>query len=121
MSTLKTVNIQHPSASTPSITLDSTGAMIGSFPYPNRNLFINGSMNVWQRGTSAVTATASATTYLADRWKFIRSASGSQAYTYAQATDAPSSIPSLKYSAKITVTASSAPGSADMDTLTQVE
>lgn len=68
MSTLKTVNIQHPSASTPAITLDSAGAMTGSFPYPNRNLLYNGAMQVSQRGTSTtgITGTGYNT---ADRWK----------------------------------------------------
>ena len=67
MSTLKVVNVQHPSASEPSITLDSDGGMSGSFPSPNRNLVYNGAMQVHQRGTSVVGIMGGGY-YTADRW-----------------------------------------------------
>lgn len=67
MSTLRTVNIQHPSSSTPSITMDSTGAMTGSFPYPNRNLIYNGAMQIHQRSASVANITTTGY-YTADRW-----------------------------------------------------
>lgn len=67
MSTLKVESIQHPSSSTPAISLDSNGAMTGSFPAPNRNILYNGAMQVSQRGTSVTGNTAGG--YLtADRW-----------------------------------------------------
>ena len=51
------------------------GDFVPSEPLSNRNMIINGGMQVWQRGTSAVTAT---TTYdTADRWRFYDPSSGS--------------------------------------------
>lgn len=86
MSTLKTVNIQHPSASTPAITLDSAGAMIGSFPYPNRNLIYNGAMNVHQR-SSSVSALTSSSYNTADRWQLLINSMGT--WTQTIESDAP--------------------------------
>ena len=37
MSTLKAVNIQHPSAATAGLTLDASGAVTGSAPWGGRN------------------------------------------------------------------------------------
>ncbi len=51
------------------------GDFVPSEPLSNRNMIINGGMQVWQRATSAVTAT---TTYdTADRWRFYDPSSGS--------------------------------------------
>ena len=68
MSTLKTVNIQHPSASTAAITLNNDGTLgNASFSnYPGRNRIINGSFSVWQRGTSFSNPNSN---YTSDRWK----------------------------------------------------
>lgn len=68
MSTLRTVNIQHPSATTNNITLNSDGTLgEASFSnYPGKNAIINGNFSVWQRGTSLTTLPAGQ--YLADRW-----------------------------------------------------
>ena len=63
--------------------------------YGNRNLIINGAMNVAQRGTSAVTATAN---FPVDRFRVDHSTDG--AFTAQQSTDVPSGqgfINSLKY------------------------
>ena len=55
--------------------LTVTGDFVPSEPLSHRNMIINGGMQVWQRGTSAVTAT---TTYdTADRWRFYDPSSGS--------------------------------------------
>ena len=70
MSTIKAINVQHPSASTINIVNDASGnvtaggtvAMASSF---KRNRLINGNMGVWQRGTSGFTTNNS---YCADRW-----------------------------------------------------
>jgi hypothetical protein len=72
MSTIKTKNISHPSADTSAITLNADGSMGGSFPYPNRNLFHNGSLLVWQRSVGALNVTASTPGYTtADRfWSY---------------------------------------------------
>jgi len=71
MSTLKTENIQHPNATSPSIVLASNGTMSGNFPVINSNLLYNGAMQVHQR----IAVSASATNinnygdYIsADRW-----------------------------------------------------
>ena len=59
MSTIKVTNIQHASASTAAIALNSDGqATLNGLSFPtagplsNRNLIINGAMQVWQRSTS---------------------------------------------------------------------
>jgi hypothetical protein len=63
-----------------------------------KNAFINGNMQVWERGTSAKSCTAATKTWRADRW-FARPTGA--AITYAQSTTVPSgSI--AKYSAKLT-------------------
>ena len=46
---------------------DGAGTLSWAAPYGNRNLIINGAMQVWQRGTSADTATAG--DYMSDRWR----------------------------------------------------
>jgi len=72
MSTIRTKNISHPSADTSAITLNADGSMGGSFPYPNRNLFHNGSLLVWQRSVGALNVSASTPGYTtADRfWSY---------------------------------------------------
>jgi hypothetical protein len=75
MSTLKSINLQHPSAASPNIVLDSSGnaTMAGSMamttPFAMKNKIINGAMQINQRneGTS-VNNTAAAALYTLDRW-----------------------------------------------------
>lgn len=86
MSTLRTVNIQHISASTPAITLDSAGAITGSFPSPNRNLLYNGAMQINQR-SSSVTGITTGNYYTLDRWIFNLGAQGT--WTMDVQNDAP--------------------------------
>lgn len=68
MSTVKTINLQHPSSTPVNIVLGSDGSVTGGLPSPNRNLLYNGAMQVSQRGTSTtgITGTGYNT---ADRWK----------------------------------------------------
>ena len=115
MSTLKAINVQHPSSSTINIVNDSSGnitvgnnltvtgtstitgnetvsgtlSMGSSF---KRNRIINGNMGVWQRGTSGFTTSGN---YAADRWFVTASTSLS---AVAQSTDVPSGF---KYSISI--------------------
>jgi len=68
MSTLNTTNIKHASSSTNNIVLNADGST--TIPNlsvgPNRNLIINGAMQVAQRGTSSTTTN----TFTIDRFSF---------------------------------------------------
>ena len=55
--------------------LTVSGDLIPSEPLSNRNMIINGGMQIWQRGTSA-TAAGVNTYNTADRWMFAESADG---------------------------------------------
>jgi len=70
-----------------------------AFVFNNKNLLINGGMNVWQRSTSA---TASSTGYkTVDRFQY--SQNGTAAYTQSRSTDVPSGQ-GFGYSMKMDVT-----------------
>lgn len=63
----------------------------------NRNLIINGAMQVAQRGTS-FTGLGNVRAYTLDRWRFVDSANPPARYTVTQSSDAPSGFAnSLKY------------------------
>jgi hypothetical protein len=87
MSTVKVVNVQHPSAATPAVTLASDGSMSGAFPAPNRNLLYNGAMQVAQRGTSTAGIAAQGGYFTADRWATEISSAGT--WTMSVENDAP--------------------------------
>lgn len=117
MSTIKTINVQHPNASSPAITLDSAGAMTGSFPYPNRNLIYNGAMQVAQRGTS----TASITTngyYTADRWSTVIITQGT--WTQDIQNDAPTGSGFRRSFRLLCTTADAAPAAGDLIAVDQI-
>jgi len=67
--------------------LAELGAAYDSGALSNRNLVINGNMQVWQRATSATTVSNS-TYQTVDRWKFYENTDG--AYTTERSTDTPS-------------------------------
>ena len=130
MSTLKSVNVIHPSSATINIVNDSSGnvavgnnltvtgtstltgnvtaagtvAMASSF---KRNRIINGNMLIDQRNAGASVAAADAT-YFLDRWKTYKSGAG--AFTVQQSSTAPAGFTK---STLLTVTASSTPGAGD--------
>jgi hypothetical protein len=105
MSTLKTINLVHPTSATNNIVLDASGnmtaggtmAMSSSFM---RNRIINGAMTIDQRNAGAsVTLTASA--YTLDRWRAEVSPGTGGAYSVQRSSLAPVGFTN---SALITVT-----------------
>jgi hypothetical protein len=63
-----------------------------------RNLLLNSSFNVWQRGTSAAGA-ANSTTYIADRWNIYRGVAGS---TFSrQVTGDTTNLPNIQYCMRV--------------------
>jgi hypothetical protein len=111
VSTIKVTNIQHASASTAAIALDSSGqATLNGLNFPtagslsNRNLIINGAMQVAQRGTLTGVALNTNTYLTCDR--FQTSGEGTSAVvTTTQDSDAPNGFGS---SLKIDVTTADA-------------
>jgi hypothetical protein len=93
MSTIKVSNIQNASTSSGGIAIDTSGhvtvdgvAMPSVGPLSNRNLLINGAMQVAQRGTSQASVTS--TTYAGpDRFQHILGTAGT--WTVSQSTEAP--------------------------------
>ena len=77
MSTLKVDGIRSNSASSDAITLASDGTCTANITnnLSNRNLIINGAMQVSQRGTSF----AHANSYTLDRWRYYKNLSSGQA------------------------------------------
>jgi len=89
MSTLKVNTIRHTGASSDAVTLASDGtctAKITNPPPGNRNLIINGAMQVAQRGTAEVTAANDTNTYRADRFKFSENTAGTVAMSIQDGT-----------------------------------
>jgi hypothetical protein len=74
MSTLKATNLQHASAASPNIVLDSSGnaTMAGSMamatPFAMRNKIINGAMEIDQRNSGASVTQTTSSLYTVDRW-----------------------------------------------------
>ena len=58
-----------------------------AFVFNNKNLLINGGMNIWQRSTSAPSITATGY-HAADRWKTSINTMGT--WTQSRSTDVPS-------------------------------
>jgi len=81
----------------------------------NRNMIINGAMQVAQRGTS-FTGLGASVTYTLDRWRFADSANPPARYTQTQSTDAPDGFSN---SLKMEVT--TADTSVDADELQNVD
>ena len=76
MSTIKAINIQHPSSANTNIVMDANGNMTvagtvsGGTPMSGmRNRIINGDMRIDQRFAGSST-TPTASTYIADRWRY---------------------------------------------------
>ncbi len=117
MSTLKVDGIRSNSATSDAITLASDGTCTANLSNrQNRNLIINGAMNVAQRGTSVAVSDGSNEGYQSlDRFKTYTNNSG--AYTVSQDTDVPTdySFGRFKNSYKVDVTtADTSIGSGDL-------
>mgnify|MGYP002621264045 FL=1 len=82
--------------------LAQLGRVFDTGPLSNRNLIINGAMQVAQRGTSKTGIVSSSTSFpTCDRVKFWNAGGAGPTYTVTQATDAPDGF---KYSWKIETT-----------------
>ena len=68
MSTIKVTNIQNPSASNPSLVLETDGSC---YQLGTRNVLINGNPMINQRGYVSGTATTGANEYTVDRWRVV--------------------------------------------------
>jgi len=114
MSTIRVNNLQNTSTTDGGISIDTSGhvtvdgvAMPSSGPLSNRNLIINGAMQVAQRATQ-VTGITSAGYNTVDRFKVELNGIGT--YTFDQAADAPDDFTSSYKATCTTANASPAAG-----------
>ena len=111
MSTIKVNKIENTSTTDGGISIDNSGHVTvdgqqlpSAGPLSNRNLIINGAMQVDQRGTS--TGITTANYYAVDRMRFSEVSLGTAQFTREQSTDAPDG-----FSSSLKVTTSTAEGS----------
>jgi len=105
VSTVKSTNFQHPSATDPAIVLAADGTASTTVSSVNggalagmRNRIINGGMDIAQRGTSFAAIAAGA--YSLDRWRWGQL--GAMVCTVSQSTDVPNNT--FQSSCKVDVT-----------------
>ena len=80
--------------------LSGTVNLLESAQYAaGKNGVINGAMEVWQRGTSATSPTATTAFYSADRWNFFRSVAG--ATLTQQLTSDTTNLPFIQYCIRV--------------------
>ena len=110
MSTVKSTNFQHPSATDPAIVLAADGTASTTVSSVNggalagmRNRIINGGMDIAQRGTSF--AAIASTSYSMDRWKWGQD--GAMVCTVSQSTDVPNNTFQSSYKVDVTTVDSS--------------
>ena len=110
MSTVKSTNFQHPSATDPAIVLAADGTASTTVSSVNggalagmRNRIINGGMDIAQRGTSF--AAIAATAYSMDRWRWGQD--GAMVCTVSQSTDVPNNTFQSSYKVDVTTVDSS--------------
>ena len=121
MSTLRVYNIENPSTAAGGIGIATDGSVtVGGLQYPtagplsNRNLIINGAMQVAQRGTSETSVTTGGY-YTVDRFKYEIGSLGT--WTLEQSTDSPDGFSN---SFKLTcTTADASPASSDYSIVSQ--
>ena len=135
MSTLKAINVQHPSASTTNIVNDSSGnvavgnnltvagtaTVTGTFAMGSsfkRNRIINGNMLIDQRNAGAtVTVTAASAAYAADRFRIYHDTAVTGSWTAQQSTQ----VPTTGYVNSLSLTNGTAatPGASDVNIIQQ--
>jgi len=123
MSEIKVNSIKGVAASSAAITVNNTDGTctanitsIGGNQLSNRNLIINGDIQVAQRGTTA-TCNSGSDTYSMDRW-YARGESSSGVFTLSQ-EDIADNNQGVKYAAKVTVTNNVTPASGDVYKIAQ--
>ena len=120
MSTLRVNKLENTNTSNGGISIDTSGHVsIDGQQLPsagqlsNRNLIINGAMQVAQRSTSETSVTTSGYKTV-DRWNYNRDLTGT--LSFSQDTDAP---PGFSKSFKIDVDATATPGADDQERIEQ--
>ena len=123
MSEIKVNSIKGVGATSAAITVNNTDGTctanitsIGGSQLSNRNLIINGAIQVAQRGTT-VTCNSGSNTYSMDRW-YARGESSLGVFTLSQ-EDIAANNQGVKYAAKVTVTNNVTPGSGDVYKIAQ--
>ena len=124
MSTLKVGAIRGVSASSDAITVANDGTCtanvtsVGGGQLGNRNMLINGSMQVNQRGSGSLTVNSSTSQFPCDRW-VARGEGGSKAYTIQQVSIA-SSGQGVRNAIKVTSSQAASVGSSDIFNVRQM-
>jgi len=123
MSEIKVNSIKGVAATTAALSINNTDGTctanitsIGGSQLSNRNLIINGAIQVAQRGTT-VTCNAGSNFYSMDRW-YARGESSLGVFTLSQ-EDIAANNQGVKYAAKVTVTNNVTPGSGDVYKIAQ--
>jgi hypothetical protein len=82
--------------------ISTVGQAVDTFMFRpfTRNGVLNGSLNVWQRGTS-IASSATVAVYTADRWKFLRAGYAAGATVSRQATSDTTNLPFIQYAARV--------------------
>ena len=113
MSTLKVDGIRSNSASSDAITLAGDGTCTANITnnLSNRNLIINGAMQVAQRGTSQTGVNSSGYKNACDRWRYNASGANIGTYTVSQSTTSPDGFGN---SLKVDCTTARTPSSNEM-------
>lgn len=98
----------------PTTGVDASSLSAGTLPvdrvpyFTNRNLMVNGGMEISQRGTTFSTAVSG--THLVDRWAVLANVNGASKITYSQSSEAPAG---LRKSIKLDVVTALTPASGD--------
>ena len=124
MSTLKVGGIRGVSASSDAITIANDGTCtanvtsVGGGSLGNRNMLINGAMQVNQRGNGSLTINSSTGQFPCDRW-VARGEGGSKEYTIQQVSIA-SSGQGVRNAIKVTSSQAASVGSSDIFNVRQM-